>query len=254
VASGDATTCIRGHRANGSGFREADLCCAGAVGLVPGAGQMRAAQGNAKPPHAVARVARRGSPAAGLPRTSHGGAPGGGLARLRHLFGGWHDPIPALLDAADPDTVLHHDLYELPPLKAYTRGTVVLAGDAAHAMTPNLGQGACQALEDAVVLGNVLASGEGPTAYDRQQRRRTQMITCRSRRIGAVGQWASPAAVTLRNTALRLLPPSSFARSLAPVLDWPPERHGRAGSGRRHRTDGFWPGADGDHEPSRMKG
>lgn len=135
------------------------------------------------------------------------GAPNGGLAGLRARVGGWHHPIPALLDAAAADTVLHHDLYELPPLKTYAVGNVVLAGDAAHAMTPNLGQGACQALEDAVVLGTVMASGAGLGAYDRQRRRRTQMITRRSHRIGAVAQWASPAAVSVRNTALRLLPP-----------------------------------------------
>jgi 2-polyprenyl-6-methoxyphenol hydroxylase-like FAD-dependent oxidoreductase len=141
-------------------------------------------------------------------------------AEVRRRFGRWHDPIPALLDAADPGAVLHHDLYELPPLTAYTSGRVVLAGDAAHAMTPNLGQGACQALEDAVVLGHVMASGDGLGAYDRQRRPRTQMIARRSRRIGVAAQWASPAAVRMRNAALRLLPSSSFARSLAPVLDW----------------------------------
>jgi 2-polyprenyl-6-methoxyphenol hydroxylase-like FAD-dependent oxidoreductase len=148
------------------------------------------------------------------------GAPGGGLAGLRARFGGWHDPIPALLEAAGVGAVLHHDLYELPPLASYTCGNVALAGDAAHAMTPNLGQGACQALEDAVVLGAVMASGEGLGAYDRQRRPRTQMVTRRAHRIGVVAQWASPAAVAARNAALRLLPASSFARSLAPVLDW----------------------------------
>jgi 2-polyprenyl-6-methoxyphenol hydroxylase-like FAD-dependent oxidoreductase len=148
------------------------------------------------------------------------GAPDSGLAELCQRFGDWHDPIPALLDAADPDAVLHHDLYELPSLATYTRGRVVLVGDAAHAMTPNLGQGACQALEDAVVLGQVMAGGDGLVDYDRRRRPRTQMITRRSHRIGAAAQWASPAAVHLRDTALRLLPPSSFARSLAPVLDW----------------------------------
>ena len=148
------------------------------------------------------------------------GAPGGGLAALVRRFGGWHDPIPALLAAVGPGAVLHHDLYELPPLQTYISGRVVLAGDAAHAMTPTLGQGACQALEDAVVLGDVLASGAGLAAYDRQRRPRTQMITRRSRRLGAAAQWASPPAVRLRDTVLRLLPSSSFARSLAPVLDW----------------------------------
>ncbi len=150
------------------------------------------------------------------------GAPLGGLAELRRRFGGWHDPIPTLLDAADPDAVLHNDVYELPPLKTYALGRVVLVGDAAHAMTPNLGQGACQALEDALVLARVLDSGEGLDAYDRDRRPRTQMIALRAHRIGAVAQWASPVAVGLRNTALRVLPRSSPARSLASVLDWTP--------------------------------
>ena len=148
------------------------------------------------------------------------GASNGGLAELRRRFGSWHHPVPALLDAADSGAVLHHDLYELPRLKTYISGNAVLAGDAAHAMTPNRGQGACQALEDAVVLGNVMASGDGLAAYDRQRRPRTQRIARRSRQIGAAGQWASPAAVNLRNIALRVLPSSSFARSMAPVLDW----------------------------------
>ena len=148
------------------------------------------------------------------------GQAGDGLAGLRRRFGGWHDPIPALLAAADPDAVLHHDLYELPPLAAYTSGQVALVGDAAHAMTPDLGQGACQALEDAVVLARILASGQGLDAYDRERRPRTQMVAHRAHQIGAAAQWASPVAVGLRNTGLRLLPSSSLTRSLAPILDW----------------------------------
>jgi len=150
------------------------------------------------------------------------GADGGGLAGLRRRFAGWHDPIPALLEAADPGAVLHDDLYELPPLAAYTRGKVALVGDAAHAMTPNLGQGAGQALEDAVVLAKTVDGPSGLDAYDRLRRPRTQKIALRSHRIGVAAQWASPAAVTLRNTALWMLPGSSFARSLGPVLDWTP--------------------------------
>ena len=144
----------------------------------------------------------------------------GGLPELRRRFGGWHRPVPALLEAAEPGAVLHHDLYDLPRLETYRFGKVVLTGDAAHAMTPNLGQGACQALEDAVVLGNVVAGADGLGAYDRQRRPRTQLIARRSRQIGAAAQWESQAAVSLRNAAMRLLPASSFARSIAPILDW----------------------------------
>lgn len=150
------------------------------------------------------------------------GTPSGGLAALRASFGDWHDPIPELLAAADPEAVLHNDLYELPALKSYTTGRLALLGDAAHAMTPDMGQGACQALEDAVALAKSLGGERGLEEYDRLRRRRTQWIARRAHRIGAVAQWQSPAAVFLRNNLLRSLPRSSFARSLAPVLDWEP--------------------------------
>ena len=93
-------------------------------------------------------------------------------------------------------------------------------------MTTNLGQGGCQALEDAVVLGKQLTDCDeqaiaGRLAdYDQKRRPRTQLIARQSARIGVVGQWASPVAVGLRNAGLALLPASALTRSLAPVLDW----------------------------------
>ncbi|MFE5283941.1 FAD-dependent monooxygenase [Nocardia sp. NPDC056611] len=148
------------------------------------------------------------------------GTEGGGLSELRARFGSWHEPIPMLLAAADDTALLEHDLYDLPPLKAFTAGRIALVGDAAHAMTPNLGQGACQALEDAVVLARVAAEGGDLTPYDTLRRPRTQMIVQRSRSIGAIGQLSSPLAVLARNAILRLIPPSAQFKSLAPILDW----------------------------------
>ena len=148
------------------------------------------------------------------------GTESGGLAELRRRFGDWHAPIPALLAAADAASVLKHDIYELPPLPTYVRGTVALLGDAAHAMTPNLGQGACQALEDAVILARVADERGDLTHYDRERRPRSQMIAARSRRIGTVAQLSSRPVVALRNASLRLVPPSAQVRALATVLDW----------------------------------
>ncbi len=149
------------------------------------------------------------------------GTDGGDLVTLRHRFADWHDPVPMLLGQAAEGDLLHHDLYDLPPLPTYVEGRVALVGDAAHAMTPNLGQGACQALEDAVILARC-ATDSDLAAYDAQRRPRATMISKRSARIGRLAQLQATPAVALRNLAMRATPASSYLRSLAPVLDWHP--------------------------------
>ncbi|WP_040795586.1 FAD-dependent monooxygenase [Nocardia higoensis] len=150
------------------------------------------------------------------------GAPSAGLPELRDVFGGWHDPIPALLADADPAAVLHHDIYRLPNLKSFVSGRIALLGDAAHAMSPDLGQGACQALEDAVVLARIAKNSGDLTEYDRLRRPRTRMIAARSARLGAVGQLSARPVVAARDAVMRLTPSSAQFRVLATILDWRP--------------------------------
>ncbi|WP_280342430.1 FAD-dependent monooxygenase [Nocardia neocaledoniensis] len=145
----------------------------------------------------------------------------GTLAEVRARFTGWHPPIPALLAAADANTVLHNDIYELPALPTYATGRIALVGDAAHAMTPNLGQGGCQALEDAVVLARLAGEPDGLARYDRERRPRTRMIATRSARIGTIAQLSAAPLVALRDTALRLTPASAAMRAMGEILDWP---------------------------------
>jgi 2-polyprenyl-6-methoxyphenol hydroxylase-like FAD-dependent oxidoreductase len=71
-------------------------------------------------------------------------------AEVLRRFGAWHDPIPALIAATGGGEVLHHDINNLAGrLGSFARGRVALIGDSAHAMTPDLGQGGCLAIEDA---------------------------------------------------------------------------------------------------------
>ena len=103
------------------------------------------------------------------------------LQWLGRRFGGWHRPVADLLAATRPGDVLHHDIHELvTPPPSYAAGRVALLGDAAHAMTPNLGQGACQALEDAVTLVAELAAGPDVTEallrYDAVRRPRASAV------------------------------------------------------------------------------
>jgi len=91
----------------------------------------------------------------------------------------------------------------------------------------NLGQGACQALEDAVVLGAVMSSGADVpaalAAYDAQRRPRTQRIARAARTVGAFGQrLENPVAVALRNAVMRLTPAKAALRSMAKHADWHP--------------------------------
>lgn len=148
----------------------------------------------------------------------------GERAELLRLFGGWHAPIPALIAATPEADILRHDLFDRPPLGRWGAGRVTLLGDAAHPMTPNLGQGACQAIEDAVVLTKRLVAGGDPTAalraYEADRQPRTAQIMRQSRQIGAVGQWQGPLSVAARNLLMRALGPRLQARQLAAVIGY----------------------------------
>ncbi|MFC4002867.1 FAD-dependent monooxygenase [Prauserella oleivorans] len=112
---------------------------------------------------------------------------GDDLDELRARFGDWHDPIPTVLELARDAGFLHHDLWYSSPLPSYADGNVALLGDAAHAMTPDLGQGACQAMIDAASLAEALtAEADIATAlrrYDAERRKPTQQLAARSARI-----------------------------------------------------------------------
>ncbi|HEX5496294.1 MAG TPA: FAD-dependent monooxygenase [Mycobacteriales bacterium] len=86
-------------------------------------------------------------------------------AELADRFGTWHEPIARIVAGLDAGGVSHQDVEHLrTPLPSFHRGRTVLVGDAAHAMTPDLGQGGCMAAEDAVVLAALLDAEPVPAA------------------------------------------------------------------------------------------
>lgn len=134
-------------------------------------------------------------------------APEAAHARLLTIFRGWCSPLPEIIEATDPAVILQNDIADRPPLARWSIGHITLLGDAAHPMTPNLGQGACQALEDAVVLASCLDGASdlaaGLRTYEQRRRQRTSRIMRQSRRIGQVGQWQHPLACVLRDALTR---------------------------------------------------
>ncbi|OQO94627.1 2-polyprenyl-6-methoxyphenol hydroxylase [Saccharomonospora piscinae] len=139
-----------------------------------------------------------------LPTPAWSRDPGADAALLEKRFGDWPEPVPGVLRQADVANLLRHELHYLgPALPSYVRGTTALLGDAAHAMTPDLGQGACQALLDGLVLSRCLAPATNDTEvraalreYDRLRRRPTQ-------RIALAARWLGRVSVARRGTPLR---------------------------------------------------
>lgn len=121
------------------------------------------------------------------------------------------------IEATDEDAILRHDLCDRAPVRSWSRGRVALMGDAAHPTTPNLGQGACMAIEDAVLLGELLATSspeEAFVAYERARAARAASIVGRSLLFGKVAQWRSPMAIRARELAWRAVPEVALRREL----------------------------------------
>ena len=157
-------------------------------------------------------------------------------ATVEQMFTGWHSPIADLIAATPAEEVRRTAISDLSRrLARFYRGRVVLIGDAAHAMTPNLGQGGGQALEDAatltVLLTPLLERGRaGDSAalkaalqrYDALRRPRAQSIAQKSRLMGQVFQLESPLLAGLRNAVFSAVPSRFIAAQAASVQKWSP--------------------------------
>ncbi|MFF7202966.1 FAD-dependent monooxygenase [Streptomyces sp. NPDC008141] len=168
-------------------------------------------------------------------------------AELLRRFGDWHDPVPAVIAAADPRQVLRNDVHHLiDPLPAFHSGRTVLVGDSAHAMAPTLGQGGNQAIEDGIVLAHHVAPGAdlgaGLAAYSADRLPRTTAVVRKSARVARAMSLTGRPAVAARNTlmsAVSRLGPGVVLRTFDGIADWQPPRrpyadqaHGRGHSVR----------------------
>jgi 2-polyprenyl-6-methoxyphenol hydroxylase-like FAD-dependent oxidoreductase len=143
-------------------------------------------------------------------------------AELVRRFAGWHAPIEEVLEATPDSAILSNDVYFVDPLPRWSKGRLVLLGDAAHATTPGIGQGAAMAIEDALVLADELAASEdlaaGLASYEAIRRQRIELVLKLSRRADRAAQLTNPLARRLRNLAVRRTPPQVQARQLEPII------------------------------------
>jgi 2-polyprenyl-6-methoxyphenol hydroxylase-like FAD-dependent oxidoreductase len=133
-------------------------------------------------------------------------------ASLHQRFGRWMAPIPDLIAATRDEDLHRTPIAASLPLRHWGEGRVTLLGDAAHPMTPNLGQGACQAIEDAITLAKYLhgvtSRADLPAVfrnYEAHRRKRTNPVVFRAWGIGRTGLWKNGAACMLRDQVNRVV-------------------------------------------------
>jgi 2-polyprenyl-6-methoxyphenol hydroxylase-like FAD-dependent oxidoreductase len=138
----------------------------------------------------------------------------------------WHVPVARLIEATDEHSIVCTEIFDRRPLSRWSWGLTTLLGDAAHPTVPTLGQGACQAFEDAAVLSSCLTQGDdvAQALLRYQQRRlpRANAIADESRRLGQVGQWRHPAACQIRDWLIQVIPETVRRRGLRDMFHCEP--------------------------------
>ena len=142
---------------------------------------------------------------------------------LLNHFGDYHEPIPSILRETVDESLLWNDIFDLKPIKNYAFQNILLIGDAAHATTPNMGQGACQAIEDVVILIDEIKKNSGIRqafkAFEERRIKRTHEIINMSWRIGKIAQLENSILASLRNFLFRRIPSSFNEKQLEKIYD-----------------------------------
>ena len=159
--------------------------------------------------------------AAAWDRSQPGPASGWTLA-VKRLFAGWPAAIEAVLGRLEGREPIYLEISDIPHLARWSAGRATLLGDAAHATTPTVGQGACQALEDVVVLVRCLEGGttdvvDALLRYESERRRRAEDLVALSRR-GVERLHAKDE--TTYGELYRAIRASSAHQTILTIADW----------------------------------
>jgi len=142
---------------------------------------------------------------------------------LTKFYDEFHIDIINIISATQKEQIIVSDIFDLKPIDKWQKDNVCLIGDAAHATTPNLGQGACQAIEDAYVLGKLLDKGlsieKAISEYESLRRKKAHMIVNTSWTFGKIAHIENNFGVWLRNLTIRNMPKSVNKKQLNAIFN-----------------------------------
>lgn len=130
--------------------------------------------------------------------------------KMRNMFAEFSAPIPSIIEATPSDRIIRNDISDLAPIRTWHKGRICLIGDAAHATTPNMGQGGGQAVEDAWFLSKILKQEKNhQLAFEKFQQKRQKKVNQVVKTSWQIGKIAHiPFGQNLRNFLLRRTPKS----------------------------------------------
>lgn len=142
---------------------------------------------------------------------------------IANLFKELPEIASELIRDTPSENILHHDISDIKPLRQFVFDRIVLLGDSAHATTPNMGQGAGQAIEDALILGNAIQQftnwKEALIYYEEKRVIRTGKVIRMSRQIGAIAQLPFHSIASVRDFLFPFVPSSLLLRRLKFLFD-----------------------------------
>lgn len=142
---------------------------------------------------------------------------------LKEIFSEFHSDILNILLATKKEQIIVSDIFDLKPIDKWQSENICLVGDAAHATTPNLGQGACQAIEDAYVLGKLLDNGmpieNTFKAYEKLRRKKAHTIVNTSWTVGKMAHIENSFGIWLRNFIMKNIPKSANKKQMDTIFN-----------------------------------
>lgn len=139
---------------------------------------------------------------------------------LIDAFRDFNPLVLQILEATKPENIILNDIIDLAPIPKWYADNLCLIGDAAHATTPNMGQGACQSIEDAYVIGKLLEANKDYQSvfeeFQKIRRKKVDYIVNTSWKIGRISQWEK--GNILRNFVMRMIPESINQKMIEKIL------------------------------------
>lgn len=133
------------------------------------------------------------------------------LTSIEEYFGNYNTVIKNIITSTKKEQINIAEISDLKPINTWYKENVCLIGDAAHATTPNIGQGACQAIEDAYILSECLNKYKTNKAFEKFQKLRiskAHQVVKTSWFVGKIAHLSNPLLIKIRNQIIRMIPSS----------------------------------------------